>query len=63
MSFLTQFVHGGHTDRVADISWNSNNEWFMASAADNNILQVWQLACNIYDEEGGDEEGGDEDLE
>ena len=59
MFFLTQFVHGGHSDRVTDISWNSNNEWFMASAADNNSLQVWQLASNIYNDDEGDDDKAD----
>jgi histone-binding protein RBBP4 len=33
------------------LSWNGNNEWFVASVADNNMLQVWQLAANIYDDD------------
>jgi WD40 repeat protein len=52
------FVHGGHTDNVADISWNMNDDWVMASVADDNILQIWQMAESIYlsdDEEEGDE--------
>lgn len=38
------FVHGGHTDKIADIAWNSNQgeEWMMASVADDNIIQIWQ---------------------
>ena len=38
------FVHGGATDKIADMSWNSNvgEEWMMASVADDNILQIWQ---------------------
>ena len=38
------FVHGGHTDKIADISWNPNagEEWMAASVADDNILQIWQ---------------------
>lgn len=38
------FVHGGHTDKIADISWNPNigEEWMMASVADDNIMQIWQ---------------------
>jgi histone-binding protein RBBP4 len=41
------FVHGGHTDKVADISWNTNvgEEWMMASVSDDNVLQVWQSQC------------------
>ena len=42
------FVHGGHTDRVSDFSWNLNERLMMASVADDNILQVWQIAYEQY---------------
>jgi len=32
------FVHGGHTDKVSDISWNLNERLMLASAADDNII-------------------------
>ena len=35
------FVHGGHTDRPSDMSWNMNEKLMMASTADDNVLQVW----------------------
>ena len=37
----------------------------MASVAEDNILQVWQMAENIYADPEGDEaaEGKDDDLE
>jgi len=38
------FVHGGHTDKVTDFSWNPNDPWVMASVADNNIVQCWQMS-------------------
>lgn len=38
------FIHGGHTDRLNDISWNPNDPWVMASVGEDNILQVWQVA-------------------
>eukprot|EP00505_MAST-04D_sp_SCG-Rhode-Island_P006653 Stramenopile-MAST_4_protein_6653 len=51
------FVHGGHTARISDLSWNLNDEWVVASVADDNILQVWAMGENIYnpafDPEGG----------
>ncbi|MFN3280047.1 MAG: hypothetical protein ACK41Y_16925, partial [Paracoccus hibiscisoli] len=28
------FVHGGHTAKVSDMSWNTNDEWVMASVAE-----------------------------
>jgi len=59
------FIHGGHTAKVADFSWNANDQWMVASVAEDNILQVWAMAENIYadEEEEGGEEGGDDDLE
>ena len=42
------FIHGGHTDKISDFSWNPNDEWVVASVADNNVLQIWQMAENIY---------------
>jgi len=37
------FVHGGHTDKVTDFSWNPNDPWVIASVADNNMVQCWQM--------------------
>jgi len=37
------FVHSGHTDKVTDFSWNPNDPWVIASVADNNIVQCWQM--------------------
>lgn len=51
------FIHGGHTAKIADFGWNANDSWVMASVAEDNVLQVWQMAENIYAEEG--EEDGD----
>mmetsp|Transcript_3413 Transcript_3413/g.8002 ORF Transcript_3413/g.8002 Transcript_3413/m.8002 type:complete len:423 (-) Transcript_3413:214-1482(-) len=42
------FMHGGHTDKISDFSWNLNEDWMIASVADNNILQIWQPTDNIY---------------
>jgi len=36
------FVHGGHTSKVLDLSWNSVDQWTLASASEDNILQVWK---------------------
>ena len=38
------FMHGGHTAKISDISWNPNERLMMASVAEDNILQVWQVA-------------------
>lgn len=37
------FVHGGHTNKVSDFSWNQNEPWVIASTAEDNICQVWQM--------------------
>lgn len=51
------FIHGGHTSKISDFSWNENDDWVIASVAEDNILQVWQMAENIYNEEEEGEEG------
>ncbi|KAJ1881435.1 histone-binding protein, partial [Kickxella alabastrina] len=42
------FIHGGHTSKVSDLGWNLNEDWTMCTAAEDNIVQVWQMASNIY---------------
>jgi histone-binding protein RBBP4 len=42
------FIHGGHTSKISDFSWNCNDDWVIASVAEDNILQIWQMAENIY---------------
>lgn len=55
------FIHGGHTDKIADLSWNGNDDWVMASVADDNVLQIWQMAENICEDD--DEVVGTAELE
>lgn len=43
-----EFIHGGHTSRISDFSWNPSDPWVIASVAEDNVLQVWQMAENIY---------------
>jgi len=48
------FVHGGHTGIVDDIAWCSSgcgNDFLIASVADDNIVQCWQMQKNLYKEE------------
>lgn len=45
------FVHGGHTSKVSDFAWNPSDDWVVASVAEDNILQVWQMAENIYEDD------------
>jgi len=49
------FIHGVHTSKISDFSWNPNEPWVIASAADDNIVQIWQMAENIYNDEEGEE--------
>jgi len=51
------FIHGGHTDKISDFSWNPNETWVCASVAEDNILQIWQMAENIYSEDDFVEKG------
>eukprot|EP01119_Soliformovum_irregulare_P005312 TRINITY_DN17084_c0_g1_i1.p1 TRINITY_DN17084_c0_g1~~TRINITY_DN17084_c0_g1_i1.p1 ORF type:complete len:430 (-),score=109.38 TRINITY_DN17084_c0_g1_i1:6-1271(-) len=55
------FIHGGHTNKISDFSWNANDPWVIASVAEDNIVQIWQMAENIYNDEG--EEIPDAQLE
>ncbi len=59
------FVHGGHCDQIADFSWNQHDMWTMASVSADNILQIWQMAESIYNDEDEeeDEDISDGDLE
>ena len=42
------FIHGGHTAKVSDLSWNEHKPWTFASVAEDNILQVWQMTESNY---------------
>jgi len=42
------FTHGGHQARVSDISWNLNEKLTLASVSEDNIVQVWQVASDLY---------------
>ena len=45
------FIHGGHTAKISDFSWNPNDPWVICSVSEDNIMQVWQMAENIYNDE------------
>jgi histone-binding protein RBBP4 len=49
------FMHGGHTNHLAEFSWNPNEPWVVCSAAEDNMLQIWQPADAIV--------GGDDDAD
>lgn len=53
------FLHGGHTSKVSDFSWNAKDPWTIASVSEDNVLQVWNMAEEIYapdDEEEAEHE-------
>ncbi|CAG8488051.1 14340_t:CDS:2 [Racocetra fulgida] len=37
-----------HTNKISDFSWNPHIPWVISSTAEDNIIQVWQPAANIY---------------
>ncbi|EDQ92019.1 uncharacterized protein MONBRDRAFT_22764 [Monosiga brevicollis MX1] len=45
------FIHGGHTSKISDFSWNPNEPWVVASVSEDNIMQVWQMSENIYNDQ------------
>ncbi|KAL3868832.1 hypothetical protein ACJMK2_041589 [Sinanodonta woodiana] len=45
------FIHGGHTAKITDFSWNPNEPWVICSVAEDKIMQVWQMAEHIYNDE------------
>uniref|UniRef100_A0A2I2YA58 Uncharacterized protein n=1 Tax=Gorilla gorilla gorilla TaxID=9595 RepID=A0A2I2YA58_GORGO len=49
------FIHGGHTAKIPDFSWNPSEPWMICSVSENNIMEVWQMAENISN--GEDPEG------
>ena len=51
------FIHGGHTSKISDFSWNPNPDlpYFIASVAEDNVLQVWNMASNIYEDDKEDD--------
>ncbi len=40
-------MHGGHTNRISDFAWNPNDPWVVASAAEDNLMQVWKISSTI----------------
>ncbi|KAM7470932.1 hypothetical protein LguiA_009115 [Lonicera macranthoides] len=48
------FSHGGHKAKISDFSWNKNEPWVISSVAEDNTLQVWQMAESIYRDDEDD---------
>eukprot|EP01001_Neometanema_parovale_P002636 NODE_1327_length_1779_cov_106.653382_g1260_i0.p1 GENE.NODE_1327_length_1779_cov_106.653382_g1260_i0~~NODE_1327_length_1779_cov_106.653382_g1260_i0.p1 ORF type:complete len:530 (-),score=126.59 NODE_1327_length_1779_cov_106.653382_g1260_i0:101-1690(-) len=58
--------HGGHTNRVLDVSWNPNEgeDWVLASTQEGrNILHVWKPLDEIVEDDGEDEGASGEAAE
>lgn len=45
------FVHSGHTAKISELSWNPSEKWVVASVAEDNVLQIWEVAENIYSDD------------
>lgn len=41
--FSIKFIHGGHTAKISDFSWNPNEPWVICSVSEDNIMQIWQM--------------------
>lgn len=46
-NLLRLFMHGGHTNRITEFSWNKNDPWVMCSAAEDNLIECWRPARSI----------------
>ncbi|CDJ56543.1 WD-40 repeat protein, putative [Eimeria maxima] len=63
------FVHGGHVAGITEIDWNPLGDkfpWVIASASEDNVLQIWQPSVKAFEAEEADficDEGSmDEEL-
>jgi len=45
------FIHGGHTSKISDFAWNPHEPWVISSVSEDNIMQVWLMAENIYNDQ------------
>lgn len=44
---------------VTDFSWNPNEPWVICSVSEDNIMQVWQMAENIYNDDEPEQQASD----
>jgi histone-binding protein RBBP4 len=54
LTLFRLFMHGGHTNHLADFSWNQNEPWVVCSAAEDNLIQIWKVAESIVGKDIGD---------
>mmetsp|Transcript_19713 Transcript_19713/g.61728 ORF Transcript_19713/g.61728 Transcript_19713/m.61728 type:complete len:344 (+) Transcript_19713:387-1418(+) len=45
------FVHGGHTSTVSDLCWSSSGHYLLASASEDNVLQIWKPADVVWNDD------------
>ena len=58
------FIHGGHTAKVSEFSFNEHDDWTVCSVSEDNIVQIWQMAENLVgDDDEEPDEVGDDELE
>lgn len=43
------FMHGGHTNRVSDFSWNKNDPWVMCTTGEENLIQIWRASSRLVE--------------
>ena len=43
------FVHGGHTDKVLDLSWCPTRPYTIVSCAEDNIMHMWEMNPDIFE--------------
>lgn len=43
------FMHGGHTNRLSDFSWNRNDPWVMCSTGEDNLIQCWRASRHLVE--------------
>ncbi|KAL8440009.1 hypothetical protein Efla_004925 [Eimeria flavescens] len=51
------FVHGGHVAGITELDWNPLDDefpWVLASASEDNVLQVWQPAVKAFEADEAD---------
>lgn len=57
------FIHGGHTNKVIDVSWHPAIPWMLSSVSEDNIVQVWKIAGSVVDHDIDEDEEEQEEEE
>ncbi|CAF4707340.1 unnamed protein product, partial [Rotaria socialis] len=45
------FIHGGHSAKISDFSWNPNEPFTICSVSEDNMAQIWQIAEHVYNDD------------